>query len=118
MDLSQRTYISDNKTLAISINNGVDFSIAKGSRVYAIASGVVTMLGEIPFYGKIIIITHESGFRSVYSSLSETNVKIGDNIKLNQVIGKTGETLEGQTMHFELLARNATPLNPREWLRF
>ena len=109
--------ISDNKTLAISINNGVDFSIAKGSRVYAVASGVVTMLGEIPFYGKIIIITHESGYRSIYSSLSETNVNVGDNIKLNQVIGKTGETLEGQTMHFELW-QNASPLNPREWLRF
>lgn len=109
--------ISDNKTLAISVNNGVDLSISKGSKVYAVASGVVSMLGEIPFYGKIIIITHENGFRSVYSSLSETNVTIGDNIKLNQVIGKTGETLEGQTMHFELW-QNATPLNPREWLRF
>ena len=109
--------ISDNKTLAISINNGVDFSIAKGSRVYAVASGVVTMLGEIPFYGKIIIITHDNGFRTVYSSLSETNVNVGDNIKLNQVIGKSGETLEGQTMHFELW-QNASPLNPREWLRF
>jgi septal ring factor EnvC (AmiA/AmiB activator) len=109
--------ISDNKTLAISINNGVDFSIAKGSKVYAIASGIVTMSGEIPFYGKVIIITHESGYRSVYASLSEVNVAIGDNIKLNQVVGKSGETLEGQTMHFELW-QNSTPVNPREWLRF
>lgn len=109
--------ISDNKTLAISINNGVDFSISRGSKVYAIASGVVTMTGEIPFYGKVMIITHESGFRSVYASLSEVNAAVGDNIKLNQVIGKTGESLEGQTMHFELW-QNSTPVNPREWLRF
>lgn len=109
--------ISDNKTLAISINNGVDFSIARGSKVYSIAAGVVTMSGEIPFYGKVIIITHENGFRSVYASLSDVNVVIGDNIKLNQVIGKSGETLEGQTMHFELW-QNSTPVNPREWLRF
>lgn len=109
--------ISDNKTLAVSLNNGVDFSIARGSKVYAIANGTVSMLGEIPFYGKIVIITHANGFRSVYASLSETNVKAGDVIKLNQVIGKTGETLEGQTMHFELW-QNSTPVNPREWLRF
>ena len=109
--------ISDNKTLAVSLNNGVDFSIARGSKVYAIANGIVSMLGEIPFYGKIVIITHANGFRSVYASLSETNVKAGDVIKLNQVIGKTGETLEGQTMHFELW-QNSTPVNPREWLRF
>lgn len=109
--------ISDNKTLAVSINNGVDFSIARSSKVYAIASGVVTMIGDIPFYGKVIIITHQSGYRSVYAVLSDVNVTIGDNIKLNQVIGKSGETLEGQTMHFELW-QNSTPLNPREWLRF
>lgn len=109
--------ISDNKTLAVSINNGVDFSIARSSKVYAIANGTVSIVGDIPFYGKVIIITHENGFRSVYASLSETNVKAGDVIKLNQVIGKTGETLEGQTMHFELW-QNSTPLNPREWLRF
>lgn len=109
--------ISDNKTLAISLNNGVDFSIAKNSKVYSIAQGTVSIVGEIPFYGKIIIITHSNGFRSVYASLSEVNVKAGDIIKLNQVIGKTGETLEGQTMHFELWL-NSSPLNPREWLRF
>lgn len=109
--------ISDNKTLAISINNGVDFSIARSSKVYAVANGTVSIAGDIPFYGRVVIITHENGFRSVYASLSETNVKAGDVIKLNQVIGKTGETLEGQTMHFELW-QNSTPLNPREWLRF
>jgi len=109
--------ISDNKTLAISINNGVDFSIARDSKVYAVANGTVSIVGYIPFYGKVVIITHENGFRSVYASLGETNVKAGDVIRLNQVIGKTGETLEGQTMHFELW-QNSTPVNPREWLRF
>ena len=109
--------ISDNKTLAISNNNGVDFSIARDSKVYAVANGTVSIVGDIPFYGKVVIITHENGFRSVYASLGETNVKAGDVIRLNQVIGKTGETLEGQTMHFELW-QNSTPVNPREWLRF
>lgn len=109
--------ISDNKTLAISLNNGVDFSIARNSKVYAIADGTVSIVGDIPFYGRVIIITHSSGFRSVYASLNEVNVKAGDVIRLNQVIGKTGETLEGQTMHFELW-QNSTPVNPREWLRF
>ncbi len=109
--------ISDNKTLAISINNGVDFSIARNSKVYAIANGTVSIVGDIPFYGKVIIVSHPNGFRSVYASLSEANVKAGDIIRLNQVLGKTGETLEGQTMHFELW-QNSTPVNPREWLRF
>lgn len=109
--------ISDNKTLAISISNGVDFSIAKGSKVYAVAAGTITLIGETPFYGKVIIITHENGFKSVYGSLSEVNVIVGEKIKLNQVIAKTGETLDGQSMHFELW-HGTVAVNPREWLRF
>jgi len=51
--------ISDNKTLAISNNNGVDFSIARDSKVYAVANGTVSIVGDIPFYGKVVIITLE-----------------------------------------------------------
>lgn len=109
--------IADGKTLAISYNNGVDFSIARGSKVYSVAAGEVTLITELPYYGKTVIITHENGFRSVYSTLSEVNVVVGDMVKLNQVIAKTGETLDGQSMHFEFW-QNAAPVNPREWLKF
>lgn len=107
----------NNSTETISFNNGIDFSVAKGSKVHAVANGVVTLVGELPYYGKVIIIKHENGFRSVYAALGETNADVGDNIRLNQVIGKTGETIEGQSFHFELW-QNATPLNPKEWLKF
>jgi len=107
---------SNSATGAITVNNGIDYSVAKGSKVYAVAGGVVTILGELPFYGKCIIIKHENGYRSLYACLSETNVSAGDNVKLNQVIGKSGGTLEGQMLHFELW-KDVTPLNPVEWLR-
>lgn len=110
-------YVSDNKTLSEYFHNGVNFSIAKGSKVYAIASGTVSLVSEAPYYGKTVIIKHENGFASVYSSLSEVNVEIGENVKLNQIIGKTGETLDGQEFHFEFW-QGTTPVNPREWLRF
>ena len=98
-------------------NMGVNFSVAKGSRVYAVANGTVTLIGEVPYYGKVIIINHENEYRTVYSVLNEVNVNAGDKIHLNQVIGKSGETIDGQVLHFELWL-NTTPLNPRQWLRF
>lgn len=107
----------NNSTNTISFNNGVDFSIAEGSKVYAVADGVVTLAGNAPYYGKVIIIKHENGYRSVYASLKETNVSIGDNVKLNQIIGKSGTTIDSQMLHFELW-QNSSPLNPKEWLRF
>ena len=97
-------------------NSGIDFSISKGSKVYAVAGGTVSLIGEVPYYGKVIIINHENGYRTVYSSLSEVNVNTGDKVKLNQIIAKTGETLEGQILHFELWL-NGTAMNPKEWLR-
>lgn len=107
----------DNATGNISFNNGIDLSISRGSKVYAVAGGVVSMIADAPFYGKVIIVSHPNGYRTVYATLAEISVKIGNNIKLNQVIGRTGSTLDGQVFHFELWI-NGTPLNPLEWLRF
>lgn len=109
--------IADNSTGSLSVNNGIDLSVSRGSKVYSVAEGTVSLTGDLPFYGKVVIITHTNGYRSVYASLSEVNVRIGDLVRLNQVIGKTGETLEGQVFHFELWQNN-TPLNPSEWLKF
>ncbi len=106
----------NNSTNTESLNNGVDFSVAEGSKVYAIAGGTVSLIGDAPYYGKIIIIDHGKGFKSVYAVLSDVLVKPGDNIKLNQIIAKSGNNLEGQCLHFELW-KDKTPLNPREWLR-
>lgn len=107
----------NNATATASFNSGIDISVSKNSRVYSVSGGTVSLSGEVPYYGKIIIIVHDNGFRSVYASLSTVDVKPGDIIRLNQVIGKSGETLEGQMLHFELWQLN-NPLNPEEWLRF
>ncbi|HJY63437.1 MAG TPA: M23 family metallopeptidase, partial [Ignavibacteria bacterium] len=106
----------NNITNTISFNSGIDYSVAKGSKVYAVAGGVASIVGKLPFFGTCVIIKHENGYRTVYASLSETNVIAGDFVKLNQVIGKTGETLEGQMFHFELW-KDASPLNSNEWFR-
>jgi len=106
----------NNTTNTISFNSGIDFSAAYGSKVYAVASGIVSVIGKLPFFGTCVIIKHENGYRTVYASLSETNLIPGEVVKLNQVIGKTGETIEGQLFHFEIW-KDATPLNPNEWFR-
>jgi murein hydrolase activator len=97
-------------------NYGIDLSIAKGSKVFAIADGVVSTVSEIPLIGKVIIIKHSNYFRSVYGKMNEVMVKEGDNVRTNQIIGRSGENIEGQGLHFELW-NDKTPVNPREWLR-
>jgi murein DD-endopeptidase MepM/ murein hydrolase activator NlpD len=107
----------DNATRTVSFNNGVNFSVAEGSKVYAVAGGVVTLTGTVPYYGKVIIITHDGGYKTVYACLSEVNVSIGDNVKPNHVIARSGSTIDGQILHFELW-QSIAPVNPREGLKF
>ncbi len=108
--------VVNNATNTESFNNGADFSAAEGSKVYSIGSGIVTLIGEVPYYGKVIIIDHGKGYKSVYAVLTDVSVKLGDQVKLNQIIAKSGSNLEGQGLHFELW-KDKTPLNPREWIR-
>lgn len=107
----------NNSTNTLFFNSGIDISISKNSRVFSIADGIVTLTGESPFYGKIIIIMHDNNFRSVYACLTDIIVKTGDKVRLNHLIARTGQNSEGQLLHFELW-HNETPLNPEEWLRF
>ncbi len=108
---------TNNATNTESFNFGVDFSAAAGSRVYSAAAGTVTIVGDVPFYGKVVVIDNGNGFRTVYACLNDVTVKAGEKIKLNQVIAKCGYDIDGQGLHFEIW-KGKTPLNPREWLRF
>ena len=109
--------IADNSTNTQSFNRGIDFSISYGSRVFAVSSGTVTLVGETPYYGKVVIINHTQGYHSVYAEMSDITVKPGDKVRLNQVIGKSGENMDGQGLHFEIW-KDKTPINPAEWIRF
>ena len=98
-------------------SNGIGISVSMGSRVYAVASGTVTLTGESPYYGKTVILKHPNGFRSVYSGLSEINVTPGQQVKLNQIIAKSGMVEGSQMLYFELW-HGSTPLNPTDWLNY
>jgi murein DD-endopeptidase MepM/ murein hydrolase activator NlpD len=81
-----------------------------------VGSGTVSLIGDIPYYGKVIIITHDNNIRTIYACLNEVNVNTGDKVKTNQVIAKSGSNLEGQILHFEIW-KDKTPMNPREWIK-
>jgi septal ring factor EnvC (AmiA/AmiB activator) len=108
---------TDNATATAGFNNGIDFSIAEGSKVYCAADGTVEIIGEIPYYGNVVVVSHEGGYRTVYAVLEQVAVKAGTIVRTNQLIGRSGENQEGQVFHFELW-KERTALNPREWLRF
>lgn len=104
------------ETNTVFDNPGIDISASVGSPVIASATGVVSLIHWLPGYGTLIIINHGAGVRTVYANLSTVNVKKDQSVKQGAVIGKTGKTVDGASLHFELW-QGSSRLNPLGYLR-
>ena len=106
-----------NKTSTYMKSVGVDYCYDKQFDVVAATSGVVVERTNDSVYGNLLCIEHESGLRTIYSSLDSFNVSKGDSVEQGEVIGKSGESLFtsglGSSLHFELMKDNEY-LNPEK----
>ncbi len=73
-------------------HDGLDFSAAKGTPVYASADGVISFTGRVNGYGKLIKLNHKYGFVTRYGHLSKIVVRRGQQVKRGQKIGEVGST--------------------------
>ncbi len=101
----------------MSYNNGIDFLVAKGSDVKAVASGTVEYIWDVPLYGKMIVIDHGDYYKTMYGLVEKIIVTQGQNIYAGQIIAQSSENIEGQGMHFEI-RENGIPVNPNDWIKW
>jgi murein DD-endopeptidase MepM/ murein hydrolase activator NlpD len=111
-----RTYIYRNEPIDTAYHLGFDLSVTKRYPVEAANSGIVSFTGDLGIYGNTIIIDHGLGLSTLYGHLSSIDVKEGEQIKQQQIIGKTGETglAVGDHLHFATLLQGI-PVLPKEW---
>ncbi|MCX7833895.1 MAG: peptidoglycan DD-metalloendopeptidase family protein [Ignavibacteria bacterium] len=110
-----KTY--NEQTRAISYNNGIDFSIAKGSEVYCVADGIVFKIFFIPEFGNVIIIKHDYQYFTVYAVVEKISVAENEKVEAGKVIAKTSQNNIGQIFHFEIW-ENKQPVDPTEWIEW
>lgn len=90
------------------VHNGIDIAAEAGTKVLAAADGKVFEIYEDETMGTTVVIDHDGGYLTCYSSLSsELSVKEGDTVKLGQTIGTVGntalmETAVGDHLHFSV----------------
>lgn len=93
-------------------NSGVDFIYDKTFDVVAVLDGEVTNIKEDEVLGKIVEISHDNKYVSIYQSLSEINVKKGDIVSQGQILGKSGKNeLDkelGNHLHYEMYVGGQT----------
>ncbi len=94
---------------------GVDYAANRGTPIRAAASGKVIHKGRKGGYGNTIIISHRSGFRTLYAHMKgyKRGIYRGKYVKRGQIIGYVGSTglSTGPHLHFGLYKRGA-PINP------
>jgi murein hydrolase activator len=104
------------ETKTVTYNNGLDVSVSKGSEVKCVADGKVEAVSFLPYFGNVIIISHDGNYRSVYAIVREIRIQINSQVKAGEIIAKTSENNNGQCFHFELW-KDDSPLDPKLWVR-
>lgn len=97
---------------------GVDLSADEGSPVFPVATGKVVEIKNLPWgFGNYLLIDHQNGQRSLYAHLSQIEVKEGQSVGKETIIGRVGHTgwATGNHLHLEVY-QNGLPLNPLEVL--
>ena len=111
----RRTYYFADKEIDRQVHLGFDLATVQQAPVHAANSGTVVHADFLGIYGNCVIIDHGLGVQSLYAHLSQIGVKVGDQVKKDQEIGRTGSTglAGGDHLHFTLLI-NGVAVNPIE----
>jgi murein DD-endopeptidase MepM/ murein hydrolase activator NlpD len=94
---------------------GVDFGAPTGTRVYAVAGGVIETAGWSGEAGRLVKIRHAGGYETMYLHLSGfgAGIRAGVRVEQGDVVGYVGSTGTATGPHLDYrVIKNGTYLNP------
>lgn len=96
---------------------GIYIKAEEGVVTKSVYEGRVVYADWFKGYGKVIIISHGSGYHSVYANLDDIFIKPGEVVRRKTPIGRVGEsgTISAPALYFEIRYKGK-PLNPLQWL--
>ena len=99
-------------------NTGILYSADQTFDVISVLDGTVTSITKDEILGNVVEITHTTDLITIYQSLGSVNVKVGDTIKQNDVIGQSGsiniDSGYGNALIFEVNYKGNI-INPNEF---
>ena len=101
-----------------AMHTGLDFRAATGDPVRVTANGKVVSAGWSGGYGRMVEVDHGNGLSTRYGHLSEINVRVGEVVKIGQVVGLVGSTgrSTGPHLHYETRIEGEA-VDPQKFLR-
>lgn len=99
-------------------NSGIRIAAGEQNPVRAVLAGTVVYAGEREGYGHTVVMEHKDGFRSYYSNLADSSVRVGDVISRGAEFAKVAVPTPSQaqgaksaSLYFEL-KKGEMALNP------
>jgi len=99
-------------------HSGLDIGAPSGTPVRAAISGRVSSVGWDDVLGNYVVISHHSGYRTMYGHMSTARVKSGAYVGTGERIGDVGSTglSTGPHLHFTVY-KNGVTVNPRTLMK-
>jgi murein DD-endopeptidase MepM/ murein hydrolase activator NlpD len=99
-------------------HTGLDIGSPTGTPIKAAMSGRVTAAGYDDISGNHVVITHHSGYRTLYAHMSVIRAKAGSYVRTGDRIGDVGSTglSTGPHLHFTVY-KNGVTVNPRQLMK-
>jgi murein DD-endopeptidase MepM/ murein hydrolase activator NlpD len=97
------------------LHKGVDYGAPAGTRIRAVADGVVDFSGKQGGYGNVVVLRHQGQYSTLYAHMSGfgPNVRKGARVSQGETVGFVGQTgwATGPHLHYEFRVA-ANPVNP------
>ena len=90
---------------------GLDVIAPQEARVRAVARGSVAYAAAHPGYGRLVIVSHDGDYYTVYGGLGRIAVEVGQQVDGQALLGSVGP----QALFFQV-RRGTRPLSARDWL--
>jgi len=99
-------------------HSGLDIGAPMGAPVRAAMSGRVSAVGWDDVLGNYVVISHHSGYRTMYGHMSAVRIKSGAYVGTGERIGDVGSTglSTGNHLHFTVY-KNGVTVNPRALMK-
>ncbi len=97
---------------------GLTIALSQETPVTAVHWGKVVHNDVLRGMGRVVIVLHGSEYYSLYAFLSESPLRVGQDVARGEVVGASGfvPALNGPGLYFELRFHQKA-INPEQWLR-
>jgi murein DD-endopeptidase MepM/ murein hydrolase activator NlpD len=101
-----------------SFHSGTDFRAKIGTKIKAANDGIVVIAKKRYYAGGSVVIDHGNGLYSCYYHLSKILVKVGEQVKQNEIVGLSGQSgrVNGPHLHFGIRVYSHA-INPLQFTR-